>query len=137
MIYRVHTYRGRKHERKSFAWTDYRDLLIAAHHQLPGGKIVLLWDNLNVHLMTELQEFIADNTQWLTVFRFPAYAPELNPAEGVWSLLKRAVGNFAATSLDHLLRVLKRRLKKIQYRPHLIDGCLAETGLVIELPHLD
>jgi hypothetical protein len=30
-----------------------------------------------------------------------------------------------------LVRVVKRKLKKIQYRPHLLDGCLAETGLVI------
>ena len=30
------------------------DLLIAAHRQLPGGIIVLVWDNLNVHLRAEL-----------------------------------------------------------------------------------
>jgi hypothetical protein len=28
-----------------------------------------------------------------------------------------------------LVRIIKRKLKKIQYRPHLIDGCLAATGL--------
>ncbi len=31
-----------------------------------------------------------------------------------------------------LVRILKRRLQKIQYRPHLIDGCLAKTGLTPE-----
>ncbi|ANW21369.1 hypothetical protein [Streptomyces clavuligerus] len=31
--------------RRSFAWTGYRDLLIAAHRQ-PGGPIVLVWDHL-------------------------------------------------------------------------------------------
>lgn len=34
--------------RKSFAWTDYRDLVQAAHHQL-GGSIVLVWDNCETH----------------------------------------------------------------------------------------
>ena len=29
-------------------------------------------------------------------------------------------------------RLIKRKLKKIQYRPHLIDGYLAATGLKIE-----
>jgi hypothetical protein len=29
-------------------------------------------------------------------------------------------------------RLWRRKLKKIQYRPHLIDGCLAGTGLTIE-----
>ena len=31
-----------------------------------------------------------------------------------------------------LVRIIKRKLKKIQYRPHLIDDCLAGTGLKIE-----
>jgi hypothetical protein len=34
--------------------------------------------------------------------------------------------------VDGLVRIVKRKLKKIQHRPHLITGCLAETGLVIE-----
>ena len=40
--------------------------------------------------------------------------------------------NFAAADLDGLVRIVKRKLKKIQYRPHLIDGCLTATGLKIE-----
>jgi hypothetical protein len=31
-----------------------------------------------------------------------------------------------------LVRIIKRKLKKIQHQPHLIDGCLAATGLKIE-----
>ena len=54
------------------------------------------------------------------------------PTEGIWSLLKRSMANFAAADLDGLVRIVKRKLKKIQYRPHLIDGCLAATGLKIE-----
>jgi hypothetical protein len=30
------------------------------------------------------------------------------------------------------VRVIKRGLKKVRYRPHLIDGCLAETGLTLK-----
>ena len=54
------------------------------------------------------------------------------PTEGIWSLLKRSIANFAAAGLDGLIRIIKRKLKKIQYRPHLLDGCLAKTGLTIE-----
>src|SRR5690348_2988002 len=57
LIYRLHHYRGRKGERKSFIWQEYRDLLTAAHHQLPGGNVILIWDDLNVHLKTELRAF--------------------------------------------------------------------------------
>ncbi len=54
------------------------------------------------------------------------------PTEGIWSLLKRSMANFAAADLDGLVRIVKRKPKKIQYRPHLIDGCLAATGLKLE-----
>ena len=80
LIYRLHHYRGRKGEKKSFAWTEYRDLLTAAHHQLPGGSVVLVWDNLNVHLRAELRAFTAAQP-WLEVFQLPSYAPDLNPVE--------------------------------------------------------
>ena len=40
--------------------------------------------------------------------------------------------NFAAADVNGLVRIIKRKLKKIQYRPHLIDGCLASTGLTFE-----
>ena len=54
------------------------------------------------------------------------------PTEGIWSLLKRSMANFAAAGLHGLVRIIKRKLKKIQYRPYLIDGCPAGTGLTIE-----
>ncbi|MFF3460674.1 transposase [Streptomyces sp. NPDC002730] len=78
----------------------------------------------------KIKEWAAANSTWLTIFQLPSYAPELNPAEGIWSLIKRGVlANLAATSVDHLVKVAKHGLKLIQYRPHLVDGCLAETGL--------
>jgi hypothetical protein len=54
------------------------------------------------------------------------------PTEGIWSLLKRSMVNFAAADQAGLVRIIKRKLKKIQYRPPLIDGCVSGTGLKIE-----
>ncbi|TVZ90431.1 hypothetical protein [Streptomyces sp. BK340] len=53
-------------------------------------------------------------------------------AEGIWSHLKRHLADIAAADLAHLTRVIKRKLKKIQYRPHLIDGCLPPAGLIMD-----
>nr|WP_218158979.1 transposase [Streptosporangium canum] len=64
--------------------------------------------------------------------QWPTYAPELNPAKGVWALLKRAIANFVAAGLDGLVRITRRKLKKTRHRPQLLDGRLAATGLVIE-----
>jgi fructosamine-3-kinase len=52
----------------------------------------------------------------------------LHNSERIWWLLKRAMANFAAADLDGLVHIVKRKLKKIQYRPHLIDGCLARPA---------
>ena len=54
------------------------------------------------------------------------------PGEGIWSLLNRAIANFAAPNPDYLVRIVKRKLKKIQCRPHLISGCLTKTSLTLE-----
>jgi transposase len=97
-----------------------------------SAPLVWCWDNLNIHLASELADFAAENKDWLRVYQLPAYAPDLNPAEGIWSLLKRSIANFAAADVDGLVRIVKRKLKKIQYRLHLISGCLTGTGLTIE-----
>ena len=131
LIYRTRLYRGRKGESKALTWTDYRDLLVAAHQQL-GGPIVLVWDNLNVHKVPPMQKFIDEHADWLTVFHLPTYAPDLNPAESIWSMLKAGLTNFAATNANHLVRTVKRQLKMIQYRESLVNGCLTQTGLIIE-----
>jgi transposase len=133
LIYRTHPgYRGR---RKGFTETGYARLLDAAHQQL-GGPIVLVWDNLNTHTSRAMRELIAARL-WLTVCQLPAYAPELNPVEAVWSHLKRSLANLAKRNLGQLAALIKTRLKRMQYRPGLIEGFLASTGLdlAVRNPH--
>jgi MFS family permease len=46
---------------------------------------------------------------------------------------KRGVlANLAVASFAHLVQVIRHGLKKIQYRPGLIEGCLPGTGLIME-----
>jgi putative transposase len=66
---------------------------------------------------------------WLTVYRLPPYAHELNPVEPVWSHLKRSLANLAKRNLAQLIALIKTRLKRMQYRPSLLDGFLASTRL--------
>jgi hypothetical protein len=123
LIYRTIVHRNRKGERRSFGERDYISLIDTAHQQL-DGPIVLVWDNLNTH--------ISDARDWLHVIRLPAYAPDLNPVEAVWSHLKRSIGNLAVHGVDHLQAIIKNRMKRIQYRTDLLDGFLTHTGLTLE-----
>ena len=128
LIYRVHKARRRgQDQRKGFTEAGYACLLDAAHQQL-GGPLVLVWDNLNVHTSAAMGELIAAR-DWLTVFRLPPYAHELNPVEQVWSHLKRSLVNLAKRNLAQLTALVKTRLRRMQYRPALIDGFLASTRL--------
>jgi hypothetical protein len=126
LIYRTHC-RRRASRRKGFTEADYAALLDAAHQQL-GGPIVLVWDNLNTHVSTVMAELIAARP-WLTVFRLPPYAHELNPVEPVWSHLKRSLANLTKHTIAELTVLVKTRLKRMQYRPGLLVGFLTSTGL--------
>jgi hypothetical protein len=64
VFYALRVYRRRKGEAKEFIWSDYRDLIIAAHRNLPG-PLVWVWDNLNIHLAAELADFARENMEWL------------------------------------------------------------------------
>ena len=128
LIYRVlASHRRRAGQRKGFAETDYALLLDAAHQQL-GGPLVVVWDNLNTHVSRALSELAAARN-WMTIYQLPPYAHELNPVEPAWSHLKRSLANLAKRNVSQLTVLIRTRLKRMQYRPALLDGFLASTGL--------
>ncbi|MER6563076.1 transposase, partial [Streptomyces sp. NPDC001027] len=90
--------------------------------------------DFTVHKDRRLREFV-DTHEWITCYFLPAYAPDLNPVEGIWSLLRRSSqANTAFSDPEHLISTLRHGLRKIQYRSNLIDGYLAETGLTSTTP---
>lgn len=127
LLYRLLVHRGRKGEAKGFGEEHFAALLDAAHQQL-GGPIVVVWDGLPAHKSAKMRALIAARA-WLRVYRLPAYAPELNPTESLWSSCKRGMANLAAGTIDDLVRTARRRLKRMQYQPALADGFFAATGL--------
>ena len=116
-----------KNQRKGFTETGYAQLLDAVHQQL-AGPLVLVWDNLNSCVSAAMTELVADR-DWLTVYQLPPYAHELNPVEPVWSHLKRSLTNLAKPNLAQLTALVKTQLRRMQYRPALLEGFLASIGL--------
>src|SRR5260370_590726 len=114
-------------KRKGFTEQDYARFLDAAHQQL-GGPVVLVWDGLNTHTSRAMRELIAARA-WLTVFQLPAYAPELNPVEPVWSNLKRSLANLVKHDINQLTALVKTRLRRMQYQSGLLEGFLAKPRL--------
>jgi transposase len=52
-----------------------------------------------------MAELIAARS-WLTVYRFPPYARELNPAEAVWPNLKISLANLTKQNIGQLTALL-------------------------------
>jgi transposase len=46
------------------------------------APVIVIWDNLNTHLSRKMRTFTTGHPDGLTVIQLPAYAPDLNPAEG-------------------------------------------------------
>jgi putative transposase len=126
LIYRTRTGHG-KNQRKGFTETDYARFPDAAHQQL-GGPLVVVWDGLNTHVSRAMRELVAAPS-WLRVYRLPPYASELNPVEPVWPDLKRSLANLTKQDIGQLTALARTRLRRMQYRPGLLDGFLAKTGL--------
>ena len=51
------------------------------------------------------------------------------PTEPAWSTLKRSLANLIKHDISQLTALVKTRLRRMQYRPGLLEGFLAKPGL--------
>ncbi len=94
------------------------------------GPVTLIWDGLNAHRSAETKDHIQAQRRWLRVVRLPAYAPELNPVEGLWAWLEQGrLANTAEIGLDRLARRMRAGAGAGRRRPRLLEGLLAKAGL--------
>ena len=69
---------------------------------------------------------------WLVVERLPAYAPELNPVEGLWSSLKAVeLANLCGPTLAEVIDQAHRGIERVRQTPHLASSFLRRTGLSV------
>ncbi|WP_338785058.1 IS630 family transposase [Streptomyces sp. DG1A-41] len=100
-----------------------------------GGRAVLVWDGLSAHWSRAMRAW-ADERDWLTLERLPAYAPELNPVELLWSSLKKhELANLAGDHLADVADTTEQGIHRIKANPRLPWSFLAHTGLTIRPPH--
>ena len=99
---------------------------------LGGEKATLLWDGLPAHRSRAMRAWLNRQRSWLVVERLPAYAPELNPVEGLWSNLKAVeLANLTATSLGEVIDQAHKGIDRIRRTPHLAYSFLRHAGLSV------
>jgi len=86
--------------------------------------IVLLWDGGSIHRRGIVTEYLASSRSRFHVYRFPAYAPELNPDEYVWTQSKRYLANDTPKDIDELSENLRVALGRLGSSQRLLKACL-------------
>ena len=95
------------------------------------GHVIVLLDNARIH-QRALRARCARHRR-VHLEYFPAYAPELNPDEGVWTLAKRALANGRPDTLDDLLAEVVLSLEEVRAAPRLLRSCIIHSDLPLFL----
>lgn len=96
---------------------------------LKGKKLLLIWDGLPAHRAKIIREYLRHERHWLRAERFPAYAPELNPIEYLWSAMKRKdIANRVPAGIASLKRAIRKSRRRLS-DAGLLKGFLKASGL--------
>lgn len=97
-------------QRISTYWQFYDNNVVATDvvaflrslHRQQGRKLIVVLDRFNVHRKA-IRLLKESGAKWLSVEWLPAYAPDLNPVEALWSCTKYGdLANFTPADLYEL-----------------------------------
>jgi transposase len=101
--------------------------------QLKGAPFVLIWDRLQAHRALAVRTFLATSSAVGSAF-LPAYAPELNPVEYVWSYLKlNPLANAALLDLASLTTTTRHHARSLQRQRGLLRSFIHHSPLSLRL----
>jgi transposase len=92
------------------------------------GHVTVIWDNGNTHKGEPIRK-LCGRLPRLHLERFPAYAPELNPDEGVWDHLKDTLANGCPDDLTELLADLVGALGALKDSQPTLRSCIHRSEL--------
>jgi transposase len=92
------------------------------------GPVVLLWDRGPIHRRGEVQAFLVRHPRVHPEY-FPAYAPELNPAEFVWCQSDSRLANGFPANVAELRQSLQSAIRRIRRSQQLLWSCIYASDL--------
>jgi transposase len=92
-----------------------------------SGKLLVVWDGSPIHRADVIKAFLSSQQgKRVHLERLPGYAPELNPQEQVWNLLKRReLKNLCCQDLAHLEQELVRAKERLRHRRTILQRSFA------------
>jgi len=118
--------------RRDHPLTSWESILFLCHlRRMIGTDLLAIWDGAPIHRSDEVKTFLAQGgTAFVHLEQLPAYAPELNPDEGVWQQLKNVeLRNLWCDDLTHLSSELTLAMRRLRNKPDLIQSFFVEAGL--------
>lgn len=117
---------------RALSSTDSVRFLKHLRHEIQR-KLMVIWDGSPIH-RKEVTRFMAEGgAKHIHLEQLPAYAPDLNPDEGVWQHLKNVeLRNIACQDLSQLRRELGLAIMRLRSTPHVVRSFFAGAGLSIK-----
>ena len=85
------------------------------------GKLLIVWDGLPAHRSRAVWDFVQQQRGRLWLEFLPAYAPELNPVEYLWSHWKQhELPNLCPKTFGQLSHHARKALRRMRQRPSLV-----------------
>jgi transposase len=117
---------------RAFKGLDAVRFLKHALIQIPG-KLLVIWDGSPIHRSKAVKEFLAEGAaSRMQLEQLPAYAPDLNPDEGVWKHLKCVeLKNLCCQNIAELRTELRKAKERLRHKVHVILGCIRQPGFEV------
>jgi hypothetical protein len=96
--------------------------------RLVHGYVVLVWDRHPIHKRRSVQDFIRAHKR-LIVFEFPVAAPELNPAEFIWTQATEYIAGTAPHDKHELQANVFAGIARIRISQKRLFSCLQGSKL--------
>jgi transposase len=95
------------------------------------GQLLIVWDGLPGHRSGAVWDFVRQQKGRLWLEFLPAYAPELNPVEYLWSHWKQhELPNFCPTTFGQLSHYARQALRRMRRRPTLVIAFWQQAELL-------
>lgn len=85
-------------------------------------NLVVIWDGAAIHRSEAVKALLKEKPGRIHLERLPAYSPELNPVELVWSHLKRSLKNQVFSNLEELATAVLDQIKRLEANPKLVQA---------------
>ena len=94
------------------------------------GRLTIIWDRGRIHLGAVSKFLPTLEKGRIKIERLPAYAPDLNPEEGVWHLLKDVeLKNVCCSTLQELMREFRLASVRLRHKKKQILACFKKAKL--------